>query len=116
MTPNEYQQLCMRTSGTAHMEDPEQIRQALVMNGALGLGGETGEVLDLVKKATFQGHSLSTDRVAEELGDICWYIATLARGIGYDFEDILTKNIAKLQRRYPSGFSTEASVNRTDEH
>ena len=62
MTLNEYQQAAMRTaSGLTHPE--------LLMNAALGICGEGGEVADLVKKAAFQGHDLDREHVAKELGD-----------------------------------------------
>lgn len=108
MTILEYQALAARTSNKNLSPDYH------LLNGALGLAGESGEVADLVKKNWMQGHVLDIEHVAKELGDICWYIAETATAIGYDLETILKMNIEKLQKRYPEGFSSERSQNRRD--
>ena len=64
MKPNEYQKLCMRTAG-----DTDNTK--LIINGAMGLCGESGEVIDLIKKWAFQGHSLRKQDIAEELEMFC---------------------------------------------
>ena len=106
MQINEYQQLAMRTSNKALNMDMHLI------NGALGLAGEAGEVADQVKKYWMQGHPIDYVHIAKELGDICWYIAETATAIGYDLEHIMQMNIDKLKARYPSGFETERSLHR----
>lgn len=108
MKANEYQQLAQRTSNKK-LTPAEHI-----MNGALGLCGEAGEVADSVKKTFMQGHAIDRAHIAEELGDVCWYIAETASAIGYDLETILQMNIDKLRRRYPEGFSEERSINREE--
>jgi NTP pyrophosphatase (non-canonical NTP hydrolase) len=106
MTINEYQKLAMRTSN-------KELSNALhLMNGALGLSGESGEVADLVKKCWMQGHNMDRGHIAKELGDICWYVAETATAIGYDLETILQMNIDKLMKRYPEGFDSERSQHR----
>ena len=107
MEINEYQKLAMRTASSQSQKD-------LVLNGVLGLCGETGEVADLLKKSLFQGHPFDTDKVKNELGDVCWYVAILAKGLGLDLETVMQGNIDKLKRRYPDGFSIERSINRVD--
>lgn len=67
---------------------------------------------DIVKKYVFHGHELDKDEIIKELGDVCWYIALLSHTIDVPLEDILQKNIDKLKRRYPEGFSEESSINR----
>jgi NTP pyrophosphatase (non-canonical NTP hydrolase) len=106
MTINEYQQLAMRTSNKA-LSDGYHL-----LNGALGLSGESGEIADLVKKSWMQGHPLDYEHIAKELGDICWYIAETATAIGYDLETIMQMNIDKLKARYPEGFDSERSLHR----
>jgi NTP pyrophosphatase (non-canonical NTP hydrolase) len=69
-------------------------------------------VVDLVKKHLFQGHELDKKKLADELGDVCWYIATMAKGLGYSLEEIMKMNIEKLFKRYPNGFESERSINR----
>lgn len=108
MTINEYQGLAMRTSNKELSPDYHLI------NGALGLCGESGEIADLVKKNWMQGHVLDLEHLAKELGDICWYIAETATAIGYDLETIMQMNIDKLKKRYPDGFDTERSQHRAE--
>lgn len=105
MTPNDYQRLARRTASEKAMKDP-------ILNGVLGLGGESGEAEDLVKKERFQDHELDKAQMAKELGDVAWYLAFTAYGIGYDLEDIFRMNIEKLKARYPNGFDAEHSLHR----
>lgn len=107
MTINEYQTAAMRTANGMIYQ-----HYGLLMNGALGLCGESGEVADLVKKATFQGHELDTEHVARELGDVAWYLAVAAHAIGYDLETVLRMNVEKLGKRYPHGFEAKRSLHR----
>ena len=107
MTINEYQTAALRTAQTDKL-----LAIDLLINSALGLCGESGEVADLVKKHRFQGHNLDLDHVAKELGDISWYLAVGAYSIGYDLETILQMNVDKLKARYPDGFSTDRSLHR----
>ena len=106
MQINEYQELAQRTSNKTLPKDYK------LLNGALGLAGESGEVCDIVKKSMMQGHPLDVTHIAKELGDICWYIAEAASAIGYSLEEIMQMNIDKLRKRYPEGFSAERSINR----
>ena len=77
--------------------------------GALGLGGESGEVVDLIKKVLHHGKPLDKDKLIEEMGDVRWYLEYLAASIGVSMEEIETRNIKKLRARYPNGFSKEAA-------
>lgn len=108
MNINEYQQLALKTAN--NLND----KKGLVVNGALGLTGESGEVADLIKKHLFQGHELDKEHLAKELGDVAWYLAITAYAIGYDLETIMKMNIDKLKKRYPNGhFEKNKSINRT---
>ena len=75
------------------------------INGALGLGGETGEVIEMVKKWHAHGLPLDPEKMKKELGDVQWYLARLADAnvIG-GLEEVARANIAKLRARYPEGF------------
>ena len=106
MTINEYQKEALRTASSMSGEYP------LILNGVLGLGGESGECLDIVKKCLFQGHGLDKEHLAEELGDVAWYLAVSAHAIGLDLESILQGNVDKLRKRYPDGFDKERSLHR----
>ena len=107
MTINEYQYAALRTAQTDKLTANE-----LLLNAALGLCGESGEVADIVKKFRFQGHELDVEHIAKELGDIAWYLAVGAYAIGLDLETIFRMNIDKLKARYPNGFSTDRSLHR----
>lgn len=105
MKLNEYQQLAERTAPTHDNE---------LLNYGLGITGEAGEVADLIKKSMFHGHKISKDEIAKELGDTLWYLSQIARLAGLTLEEVATKNIQKLAKRYPEGFSSEASINREE--
>ena len=108
MTINEYQDLAMTTL------NPELSKKDVLINGVMGLCGESGEAIDIVKKHLHQGHELDKEKLAKELGDIAWYLAETAWALDIPLEDILQGNIDKLRRRFPEGFSTHRSVMREE--
>lgn len=108
MTINEYQTLAMTTL------NPGLSKKDMLINGVMGLCGESGEAIDIVKKWLAQGHELDRDALAKELGDIAWYLAETAAALDLPLEEILWANIEKLKQRYPEGFSPERSLNRSD--
>lgn len=108
MTGNEYQRLAMTTL------NPALSKQDVLINGVMGLCGESGEAIDLVKKHLHQGHELDKENLIKELGDIAWYLAETAYALDVDLDEVLERNIAKLKARYPEGFDTEKSIHRTD--
>ena len=85
-----------------------------IINGAMGLSGEAGEVIDLVKKHMFQGHEIDIEKLIDEAGDCLWYIAEIAAGLGVTLEEIARHNIDKLWNRYPEGFDSVRSTNREE--
>lgn len=99
-----YQQLANRTAPCENQ----------LATFALGVAGEAGEVADLVKKHIGHGHPLDVEKLKLELGDVLWYVAGLATLLGVTLSEVASANIAKLEKRYPNGFSTEASMNRVD--
>lgn len=107
MTLTDYQRLAARTMASRKQSDLN-----LAVAG-LGLTGEAGEVADLVKKTIGHGHALDRDKVLEELGDVLWYLAMMATLLDVDLATVAQANIDKLMRRYPDGFSTERSMNRS---
>ena len=106
MTINEYQELALRTEQGMNKEYPR------LLNGLMGLNGEAGEAIDILKKSLFQGHPMDNEHMAKELGDVAWYLAISADAIGYKLEDIFQMNIDKLKNRYPDGFDSEKSQHR----
>lgn len=105
MKINEYQSAALRT-------ESQVCDYPRILNGVMGLNGEAGECIDMVKKHLFQGHDLDVQSMAKELGDVAWYLAVSADAIGYDLETILQMNVDKLKARYPQGFDIDKSVNR----
>lgn len=81
---------------------------------ALGVAGEAGEVAELIKKHVGHGHPLDKEKLTKELGDVLWYLATLAEVLGISFQDVADMNLEKLKKRYPDGFSHEASLGRKE--
>lgn len=110
MTLNQYQTEAMRTASGVTAASEEN----LMLNGAMGLNGEAGEVIDILKKHIFQGHKLDTEHIAKELGDCLWYIAVCAKGAGYTLDEIAEMNKAKLRKRYPEGFEADKSLHRAE--
>ena len=106
MELNDYQRAALQT---AMEKSPDEMIQYC----ALGLAGESGEVAEHIKKWWYHGHGLDREHLAKELGDCAWYIAVMADVLGFPLEVLLNKNVAKLAKRYPEGFSEERSRNRT---
>lgn len=104
MTINEYQELAMRTL------NPELDRKDVLINSVMGLCGESGEAIDIVKKWMAHGHELDREHLAKELGDIAWYLAEAATALEIPLESVLQMNIDKLKKRYPEGFDTQKSL------
>ena len=108
LTVNEYQKLAMTTL------NPKLDKKDVLINGVMGLCGESGEAIDIVKKWLAQGHELDKERLAKELGDIAWYLAETAYALDIPLEKILQGNIDKLKKRYPEGFAADRSIHRTE--
>ena len=110
MTVNEYQTLAMTTL------NPTLEQEEILINSVMGLCGEAGEAIDLVKKHRFHGQKLNREALIKELGDVAWYLAEAATALEIPLEEIFQKNIEKLKQRYPEGFSAKASQLRRDEN
>jgi NTP pyrophosphatase (non-canonical NTP hydrolase) len=113
MKMNDYQAACERTANHGAERDAAERR---FVNFALGLMGEAGEVTDCIKKILFHGHSIeeSRERLKKELGDLLWYAATIATTAGLTLEEVAQTNIDKLWARYPEGFDSNRSRNRSE--
>ena len=105
MKPNEYQELAMRTV------NKELTKKDMLSNGVMGLCGESGEVIEHVKKHLYHGAYLNIEEIKKELGDVCWYIAEIATSLDLSLEDIMECNIDKLKKRYPHGFEKKKASN-----
>lgn len=112
MKLNEFQKLSWRTMPAPTL-DPAQ-KALNISNYSMGLAGESGEVVDLLKKHVHHGHELDREKLKNELGDVLHYASGLASLMGLTLEDVAHANVEKLQKRYPNGFSEEDSINRTE--
>ena len=109
MNVNDYQKEAMT------LLNPAIPQKDVLLNALMGLCGESGEAIDLMKKHLFQGHELDRDALIKELGDVAWYLAEAATGLGVDLSDVLQRNLDKLHARYPQGFDTQRSQRREQE-
>lgn len=134
MQIEEYQRLAMRTNDgrcTERLEawrrvetgvlykgdvvEREEVDAGGLLNGCLGLAGEAGETLDIVKKWVFHGKEIDIDHFEKELGDVMWYMAMICQSTGLQLEIVMEKNIEKLKKRYPDGFDTQRANNRSSD-
>lgn len=107
-TLNEYQRLALIT---ANHDLDSKIDLAVA---SLGVAGEAGEVADHVKKYLGHGHELDREKMIKECGDVLWYVSKIAHCLDVSLQEIAERNIEKLAKRYPEGFSEEASKNRKE--
>ena len=108
MQVNEYQKAAMATL------NPALDKKDILINSVMGLCGESGEAIDIVKKWLMQGHELDKEHLVRELGDVAWYLAEAATALEVPLEAVFQGNLDKLRQRFPNGFDTEASVNRKE--
>lgn len=106
MTVNEYQQKAMQTL------NPKLNQKEVLVNSVMGLCGESGEAIDIVKKWMMQGHELDKEHLIKELGDVAWYLAEAATALDVPLEAVFQTNLDKLGKRFPNGFDTGDSVHR----
>lgn len=104
-----YQHFALRTQ---QKDKPDEF---ILSQSGLGIAGEAGEVADLIKKAVYHGHGLDREKLKKELGDVLWYVSSLADAAGFRLSEVMESNLDKLRARYPEGFfTTEASLARRD--
>lgn len=84
------------------------------MTWAMGLAGEAGEFVDLMKKHHGHGHPLDREKALKELGDVLWYTAVLSHSLGYTLSQVAQENSRKLRERYESGFTVAESIGRKE--
>lgn len=95
MKISEYQEFCAKGILPATLE-----REPIV-GFALGLAGESGEVVDDIKKKYFHGRTIDPNHTIEELGDVMWYVANIATQLGVTLDEVIERNADKLRVRYP---------------
>lgn len=108
MNLNEYQEQAART---ANYRLPLKER---AIQAAFGITGESGEIVDSLKKTLYHGHDFSRADLVKELGDLLWYVAEMGSVWGIGLDEVAQVNIAKLKARYPVAFDEERSRNRDE--
>ena len=100
---------CKRTESTVFnvMDGDDRL-----LHAGIGMVTEAGEFIDALKKHIFYGKELDRVNLAEEIGDMFWYIAIACDELKVSFEEVQATNIAKLKARYPDKFSLESAENR----
>lgn len=110
MTFDEYQKQALTTAHNTH----EPLMEKTIW--AMGVAGEAGEVVEKWKKIVAYNEGKVTqqdkDELAKELGDVVWYIAVMAHSLGLSFDDIMQRNVKKLQDRKQRGVITGKGDNR----
>ena len=113
MNTNEYEVSVRRT--TKSCETGEVDGQTMnILHWSLGLAGEVGELVDTVKKHVFYNKEFDVENAQEELGDIIFYATAMAQELGLPLDYIMANNKAKLDIRYPGGYSDAHANERFD--
>ena len=107
MKLNEYQRLAARTI------DREMMPWEIQSHALHGMVAEIGELHSIYQKV-YQGHEVDIDHLKKELGDLLWFCAEYCTAQGWDMEQVCVKNIEKLRKRFPKGFSAERSLHREE--
>ena len=87
------------------------------LTAALGMSAEAGEFTEIIKKIVFQGKPVNDENLfhlKRELGDVMWYISQACIALDTSIEDVIYMNIEKLEARYPDGFESFRSENRSE--
>lgn len=119
MTPNEYQELALRTAPDSDAKrrmgkavDSE--RAISLLHAQIGITTELGEFADVIKKTFAYRVNLDFENAKEELGDILWYIALAAQALDTNIETLMLNNTQKLSLRYPEKFTEKDALERKD--
>ena len=102
---------------TALQTSHKDIAWSRLMTSAIGMLAESGEFAEIMKKILFQGRSMSSNEryhMKRELGDVLWYWIQGCIALGYEPEEVMKENIAKLEKRYPNGFEIVRSEIRAE--
>jgi len=90
-----------------------------LLTAGVGINAEGGEFLEIVKKMIFQGKPWNEDNrehLIIELGDLLWYVAQATQALGISFDEVIKRNVKKLEKRYPDGaFDSYFSENRSED-
>lgn len=115
MDNKEYSKLALVTEPletekvVARLIQPNTIR---LLHASFGVGSESGEVQDAIKRYVFYGKPVDRVNLIEEAGDLLWYINVLLSAVDSTFDEAMERNIAKLKARYGEKFTEAQALNR----
>ena len=116
MTPHEYQKLAEYTESKTFDAIANRMvgrdKMLRLEHAAFGLCTESGEFMDALKKHIFYGNDLDEVNLAEELGDLLWYVALACNALEINLDDVMSTNINKLTTRYPNKFTSDKALHR----
>lgn len=90
------------------------VEKSNLIHAAMGISGEAGELMDAIKKHVIYNKPLDRDNAIEELGDLEFYMELLRQELGVSREVCLGVNIAKLSKRYETGYTDQQAIDRAD--
>jgi len=85
-----------------------------LLHACLGLSGEAGEVIDIIKKHLAYGKELDNERLVLELGDCLHYLCRIIDLSGFTLQEVMDGNIKKLNKRFPNGYTNKDAINQTE--
>lgn len=94
--------------------DQRYLENRELIHACMGLSGESGELVDLIKKSVNYGKPLDTDKLLNEAGDVVHYLARILDAHGFTLEDAKAANLDKLEARFPQGYTDKAAIDRKD--
>lgn len=117
VSASDYHFFAARTENSNWDEIKERLMDQEILrflHAQAGLTTETGEIADIFKKYIFYGKEIDRNHLAEEMGDLLWYLSICCYLVGMNLEEVMRKNIFKLRLRYPESFSNDAALQRAD--
>lgn len=115
MNPKTYLEKAARTDHSDYTQVVERISNpetARLIHYQLGIGSESGELQNALKRWVAYGRPVDAVNIKEELGDVLWYMARIMDQFGWTLEEVMALNIKKLETRFPEKFTTDAALNR----
>ncbi len=112
MTPTEYIENCLRTEPQTYRFQETNGISPRLEHSMFGLVTEVGEFADALKRAKIYGKAIDKVNLAEELGDILWYMSLALKDLGLSYEQVMDINIAKLKARFPDKYTDDKAINR----
>lgn len=112
MTPTQYIENCLRTEPQKYLFEGTNGISPRLEHAMYGLVTESGEFADAIKRAKIYGKTLDKVNLAEECGDILWYMSLALKDLGLSYEEVMDVNIKKLKKRFPEKYTDENALNR----